>query len=627
MARAPAFRAAEALMRDTRADLLRWCGWFLVFAAALFELLALRYLTVVTLPEGAAARGFSVLMFVSQGVVLASLAFVLLLPVVLLLPRRRWVVPAGLLLALAWLTLIVVDGFVWQQYRLHLDASIWNLVTGGAIDETFDFPLRSYLKLGTIALALAAMLAGCAWLAGRLVRRRGRLAGPMLAITLAVIVVAHNGVHVWASAAGYTPVTGQARILPFYRPLTAKHWLREHGLMPRSREPIMLAASVGLNYPRAPLACERLSSRPNLMFVVVDSWRADALTPEVTPNLARLAGESQRFDHHVSGGNATRIGMFSLFYGLPGTYWHDMLGERRGAVLIQELMRQGYDVAVFRSAPLFSPELDRTIFLGVPGLRLRSDGERAWQRDRDLTTDFIGWLDRRDPSRPFFALLFYDSPHKYDFPPDWPLKFQPSWNEVDYLALTNSTDPEPFRNRYLNSVRYVDRLAGEAIDVVRARELLDRTVLLVTSDHGQEFNDQHMNYWGHNSNFSRFQTHVPLFVRWPGLAPSVHDHETSHFDVAPTLLNRVLGCRNPSGDYSVGRDLFDTADRGVLTLATFRDYAAVVPGERHVVVWRTGGVETLGPDYRPRPMSAADRAALEEALEQRSRFRPVDDRS
>ncbi len=456
-------------MRDTRADLLRWCGWFLVCAAALFELLALRYLTVVTLPEGAAARAFSLLMFVSHGVILASLVFVLLLPVVLLLPRRRWVVPAGLLLALAWLTLTVVDGFVWQQYRLHLDASIWNLVTGGAMGETFDFPLRSYLKLGTIALALAAMLAGCAWLAGRLVRRRGRLAGPMLAITLAVIVVGHNGVHAWANAAGYTPVTGQARILPFHRALTAKRWLRGHGLTPRSQDAIVLAASIGLNYPRAPLSCVGLSRRPNLLFVVVDSWRADALTPEVTPNLARLAGESQRFENHISGGNATRMGMFSLFYGLPGTYWHDMLGERRGAVLIQELMQQGYDVAVFRSAPLFSPELDRTIFLGVPGLRLRSDGERAWQRDRDLTTDFIGWLGRRDPSRPFFALLFYDSPHKYDFPPDWPLKFQPSLDEVDYLALTNSTDPEPFRNRYLNSVRYVDRLAGEAIDVVRAR--------------------------------------------------------------------------------------------------------------------------------------------------------------
>jgi membrane-anchored protein YejM (alkaline phosphatase superfamily) len=197
---------------------------------------------------------------------------------------------------------------------------------------------------------------------------------------------------------------------------------------------------------------------------------------------------------------------------------------------------------------------------------------------------------------------------------------------VDYLALSNSTDPTPFHNRYLNSVRYVDKLAGEAIDATRARGLLDRTVLLVTSDHGQEFNDQHLNYWGHNSNFSQFQTHVPLFVRWPGRPPAVFGHETSHFDVVPTLLDRALGCQNPPADYSVGRDLLDTSDRGVLTLAAYGDYAAVVPGERHVVVFKTGDVETLGPDYRPRPMSSADREALRAALKQRSMFRPGGDR-
>lgn len=609
-------------MRDTRAELLRWSGWFLLCAAALWLLLALRYLPVVALPDGAIARGFTALMFLSQAALFAGLAFVLLLPVVLLAGRRRWVVPAAFLIALAWLALTVVDGYVWQQYRLHLDASIWNLILGGAFHETFEFAPVSWLKLALIVVGLAALLLACDSIARRMLRRPGA-AAVAVAVVLTAIVLLHNGVHAWADAAGYTPITGQTRILPFHRPLTAKRWLRRHGAL--SQHPVALGEGVGLDYPREPLDCHPLPRRPNLLFVVVDSWRADALRVDVTPNLSQLAAESQRFTSHVSGGNATRIGMFSLFYGMPGTYWHDMLDERRGAVLVQELLRQDYDVAVFRSAPLFSPEFDRTIFVGVPDLRLRSDGQRAWQRDRDATDDYIEWLDRRDPTRPFFALLFYDSPHKYDFPSDWPLRFRPSLATVDYLALSNSTDPGPFHNRYLNSVRYVDQLAGEAIAATRERGLLDRTVLLVTGDHGQEFNDQRLNYWGHNSNFSRFQTQVPLLVRWPGRTPAVYRHATSHFDVAPTLLDRALGCRNPPEDFSVGRDLFDTSTRGVLTLATFNDYAAVVPGERTVVVWRTGDIDTLGPDYRPRPMSPADRMALRDALEQRSMFRPAGD--
>jgi membrane-anchored protein YejM (alkaline phosphatase superfamily) len=77
----------------------------------------------------------------------------------------------------------VVDGYVWQQYRLHLDASIWNLVTGGAFGETFVFATRTWLKLGFVVLALGAALAACAWLAAQMVRRPGRRAGMVLALS------------------------------------------------------------------------------------------------------------------------------------------------------------------------------------------------------------------------------------------------------------------------------------------------------------------------------------------------------------------------------------------------------------------------------------------------------------
>ena len=132
-------------MRDVRGDLLRWSGWFFCCAAALFVLLALRYLPVVTLPAGLPARAFTVMMFVSQGALAAFLGVLLVLPLVLIAPRRFWVVPVSLVIALAALTLTVIDGYVWQQYRLHLDASIWNLVAGGAFGETFVFATRTWL--------------------------------------------------------------------------------------------------------------------------------------------------------------------------------------------------------------------------------------------------------------------------------------------------------------------------------------------------------------------------------------------------------------------------------------------------------------------------------------------------
>ena len=221
-------------------------------------------------------------------------------------------------------------------------------------------------------------------------------------------------------------------------------------------------------------------------------------------------------DHH-SGGNGTRIGVFSLFYAIPGTYWHRMLAERQGPVFIKQLLERGYDVRAFRSAPLFSPEFDRTVFAEVDSLRMRSDGKDSADRDRDLTSDFLSFLKSRSDDTPFFALLFYDSPHKLVLPPGYAQVFRPSAADVNYLGLDAATDPLPLLNRYRNSTHYVDSLIGEALAAIKERGLLEKSVIVITGDHGQEFNDNRRNYWGHSSNFTRFQTGVPLLVYSPTL--------------------------------------------------------------------------------------------------------------
>jgi len=606
-----------------RLFLLRWSAWYFLVTGVIFALVALRYLAVAPDVAGFAPVAFRATMFTTQAGLLALVLWILATPVVLLVPRPRVVVPFAVLLALLALAIALVDTFVYQQYRFHLDASVWRLLTDGGADTTFHMPMSTHVAFGGILLGLLAVLVGLAFATWRLTERTtGRRVGRYVVGALALVWMVHNGVHTWASAAAYTPITQQVGLLPLHKPITAKRVLRRLGVEV-ARSPFVPGQTPsGLRYPREPLVFQAPDRRENVCFVIVDSWRADALTPRATPNLAALAEESVRFTDHHSGGNATRVGMFSLFYGMPGTYWHDVLAERRACVLVEEFARKGYEIALFRSAPIYSPEFDETIFSGVDGLRRVSDGKGPAECDRTWTDDFLTWLAKRDDTRPFFTILFYDAPHAYDIPPDFPREFEPAWSQVDYLALDADTDPVPFKNLYLNSVRWSDAQAGRAIDALRAEGELDETYVVVTGDHGQEFNDLGLAYWGHNSNFARFQSHVPFFVRRAGLAPGERTHQTTHFDVATTLLTDVLGCRNPPEDYCVGRNLFDTTDRGVLTLATYSTYAAVRPGERHVVVGKSGDIEVLGRDYRPEPWLESDADFLKQSFLQRAWFRP-----
>jgi hypothetical protein len=372
-----------------------------------------------------------------------------------------------------------------------------------------------------------------------------------------------------------------------------------------------------LSYPLQPLACSAPPAPLNIVVILIDSWRFDELNAAVTPNIDTFARRATRFMDHYSGGNATRIGVFSLFYSIPGTYWHRMLAHQRAPVLIEQLSNLGYDVQAFRSAPLHSPEFDRTVFAPIKSIRKRSDGTSPAARDRDLTRDFIRYLDGRSDARPFFALLFYDAPHSFDYPADYPTVFEPSLAHVNYLKLRPGTDPKPLLNRYRNSLHYVDSLVGEALTNLTNRGLLDNSVVIVTGDHGQEFNDSGQNYWGHSSNFTRFQTGVPLLVYAPDLVPRVYSHRTTHFDVMPTVMRDYLGCDAPFAAYSVGQSLFEPGGRETIVMSEYADFAIMHADQTAVV--RKHGLE-LRDSNHVEIHDRLDPKVIEAALEQKTRF-------
>src|SRR5262249_27460393 len=123
----------------------------------------------------------------------------------------------------------------------------------------------------------------------------------------------------------------QANAFPVYLPITARKILTRLGIAtPRGEHlPAVDSESSQLDYPLAPIQAE-VPERPwNLVWLVGESLRWDALDPEIMPAAWDLARDGWRFTQHYSGGNGTRMGMFSMFYGLYGSYWFPFLDEQR----------------------------------------------------------------------------------------------------------------------------------------------------------------------------------------------------------------------------------------------------------------------------------------------------------
>ncbi len=526
-------------------------------------------------------------------------------PALLLYRLGRGPALPGALLGLFQL-LLVTDAGVYKIFKFHLNSMVVNLVlTPGGLDSLEQ---GWGMKLFYVLLA-AAMLAAQRplWKLSERVRAGfSRRAARTAAAVLLLFVLADKGLFAWGTLYDSVYITRNAQLYPLYQPLRIRSFANKYlgvRLDSEVRGGIDKRYS-GLAYPLVPLRAERPARPLNFVVLVVDSLRRDMLKPDIMPETWALGKKSAIFTDHYSGGNCTRFGIFSIFYGIYGNYWFDMLGERRPPVLMDELQAQGYDIRLYASSKLSFPEFDKTAFARVPrgGVYDDPDGADVVARDGRITKEFVSYLRSRRRGSPYFAFVFYDASHgAYGYPPELE-KFRPAAN-ANRLAL-NRDNIGPLFNMYKNSVYYDDRLAGEILKTIADTGGMKDTVILVLGDHGEAFLER--GRYGHNQGYSPEEVRVPLVLYVPGRKPLVSSAMTSHLDIVPTLMP-LLSVKNPPSDYSSGRSLFDVSPRSFVSCASW-DTAAIITSsgtlEMPLEAYK-GGVKAFDSEYGEEGKKAA----------------------
>ncbi len=331
----------------------------------------------------------------------------------------------------------------------------------------------------------------------------------------------------------------------------------------------------------------------NIVFILIDTWRADMNNNTVAPNIYQFSQTAQYFASEFSAANSTQPGVFSLFYGLPGSYWNAMAENDQDPLWLHVLQQEGYRFGIYASADLNSPPFQTTVFNHIPNLQLYSAGDAPWQRDITITHESLNFL-KQAPQQPgpFFLFTFYDAVHAYSIPEEKQQRFMPYWHMVFHTDLSNRFDPLPYLNRYKDAVYFDDGLVGQILAQLKKENLLSNTMVIITGDHGEEFNETKKDMWGHTSDFTRFQTQTPLIIYWPGKLPHVYHYQTVHYDLAPTIMHDVLGVKNPLSDYSIGQSLFDPIPQRNFNVLLSYHYTGVTT-ENRITVFRPGAAYTV----------------------------------
>ena len=293
-----------------------------------------------------------------------------------------------------------------------------------------------------------------------------------------------------------------------------------------------------------------------VVLVSIDTLRRDHVgaygyARPTTPHLDALAREGLVFEDAVSTSSWTLPAHLSLMTSLdPGAHGGtDMKhGFNRRAPTL---------AAVLRDAGFASQAVTSHLYVSsVYGLDAGFD-RLDFHQDRkagDVAERGIDLLDRFG-DRPFFVFLHFYDPHwHYDPPADVLRIFETSyagkltgvWQDFSKRdrASLSPADLAHLLALYDGEIRYVDEELGRLLDHMKRRGLEKNTLVVVTSDHGEEFLDH--GSWEHQKTLYEEVIRIPLLMRGPGVALRREPAQVSLLDVAPTILEWAGVPRPPS---------------------------------------------------------------------------------
>lgn len=284
---------------------------------------------------------------------------------------------------------------------------------------------------------------------------------------------------------------------------------------------------------------DTITHRPNIYFFVIETFRRDFL--DAAPNLTNFGKQHIQFKKSFANANASNVSWFALFHADLPIYWSEMRDEwKGGSIPLQMLKKLGYKIHVYSSADLRFFNMDKLLFGN--NRQLADVIEEYYTIDSNMEAcdrDALAFQSLKRDLKPegHAYLIFLDSPHsEYSFPKDFPLEYQPICKEIGYLSIgSKSPELEHIKNRYRNSIHYVDSLMGQFFETLKKENLYDDAIISVTADHGEEFFEDGAMF--HGTHLNQYQTSVPILLKFSTSDWVSKTEEATHMDLFPSILH------------------------------------------------------------------------------------------
>jgi len=288
-----------------------------------------------------------------------------------------------------------------------------------------------------------------------------------------------------------------------------------------SQNPFAIAASVQKSTPLVNTDIQIPKHGKNILMIVTDSLRSKdiAATPSLTPNLVRWGKQGFLTYDHFSTSNCTHFSFYSMFTGKLPTRFGAARRGNKNAGFLQGLAAGGYQLSTAEASSLNWYDVADIIFPPAVDRYIATDGDPAL-RDKAVSAHTIKKLQAAvQTGKPFFHLTYYFGTH------------------YPYKAHDND-DGQSSLDSYALAIRSFDDELGQLMNWVEGSGLLDNTIIIITSDHGEEFSDT--GAIGHATKLTDEQMKVPfVLIDKTSTRSSAGLVKGSHLNIAPYLTGSI----------------------------------------------------------------------------------------
>ncbi|ABX49819.1 sulfatase [Shewanella baltica OS625] len=587
----------KQMSRDRVSRLINWGHWFAFFNGILAMIVGSRYLGSVGYPETWYGWVYLSVSTIGQFSFLAFIAYLIcLFPLTLILPYSKILRGVAAVIATLSLCILLYDTIVYADYGMHLSPFAFDLAWA---DLNALLHGTSYIATPLAIIAIELTAANFLW--KRIEKIQKLNLGNKVITLVGICFVSSHLIHIWADAADITEITRFDDTYPLSYPATARSFMESHGIDGSSQGDDVNHNTSVLNYPEQPLTCQA-DTKINVLMITIDSLRADMVDGKSMPFLQQYTESNQSFTQHFSGGNQFRTGMFSLLYGLQGSYGDARIFNSTSPLMTRSFQQAGYELGLFLPETNLNLRSSQAMFTDFnPVIAKETNGSA----DADLHTvaSFNEWHSIQN--KPWFALVNLKAPENFDTP-------------VGFLGIeTVKADPalmpaqKVLFNQYRQSLYFVD----QQLKAMLANVPKD-TLVIITGVNGKMFTS---NSDEANRNLSPQSVKVPLVIHWPNTGASKVKYRTSHYGIAPTLMTHVLGCTNNTTEYSAGRSLLQPSKETWIYIGDSRIFAIYQEAEV-TVIDRHGKYRIYDENYEHRLNKKMSAPELIEVMREGRRF-------